>query len=427
MPKCCSYCESENHNISACPVDNDMDKLLDSTIEPNFNNLSLKVLKKIAALTGLKTSMPKVQLVLTFKRTWLMRQKANREEVDILKKEISAIKTQQQQQSKQTSEQPDECPICMDSIGQVNSSVTKCGHKFCSTCFIKTAMRKNSCPMCRASLVDENEYNRYMYLYLEERVPIPTPTPTMSVPIVPMTPIPIPRYMRNVPRRLPINRRQNTNTNSQEHVEEVSHIILDGEGDDETIMTSILDNLDNTFDDDMTIDYSNDNPDDDLFADMPSLITADDETVSEVTNATTSAAAAAPEPAATDSLSSTMPSSSYTSHLDMDDTIREILLNLDNHNYPGPFPQITPNVSAIVSASATVNASLFDHSSTNHITIGRPWNSSRDGLESISSSFIPQYDTVPPYGASSTSIIRNPIMRRNRRRMTIGVTPITHP
>lgn len=427
MPKCCSYCESEHHNISACPVDNDMDKLLDSATEPNFNNLSLKILKKIAALTGLKTSMPKVQLALTFKRTWMMRQKDSREEVDTLKKELTAIKTQHHGHNHEQTSEPDECPICMDSIGQVNRCVTKCGHKFCSTCFIKSAMRKNSCPMCRACLVEDEEYMRTASAVVEDdQMPM-------------LMPLPIPmleeHYMRNVTRRLPINRiSRNTNSyhqqqEQQQHqeqpLEEISHIILDDEngGDGDTIMSSILDNLDNIFDGEVPRNYPDDNMYDDnyhnsdivindMYDEMPSLIEADEQentpsNATNATNATTSAAAA--------SLTPLTPGSSFVSQLDMDDTIREILLNLDN-SYQGPLPSIIPNPN-------------YDSSdqSTNHITISRPWNSSSSNsssndLESISSS-IPYTMTsaITPAITPSTSSM----MIRNR--MTIGVTPIFQP
>ena len=51
----------------------------------------------------------------------------------------------------------EECPVCMEKIEGISSS-TPCGHKFCTSCFVKSVLRKNSCPMCRAKIVDDNEY-----------------------------------------------------------------------------------------------------------------------------------------------------------------------------------------------------------------------------------------------------------------------------
>jgi hypothetical protein len=37
---------------------------------------------------------------------------------------------------------------------------TSCGHTFCLPCFTKCVLRKNSCPMCRAEIIDNNEYTQ---------------------------------------------------------------------------------------------------------------------------------------------------------------------------------------------------------------------------------------------------------------------------
>ena len=147
----CSYCNSDGHNITSCIEDSDMDKLLDSNIEPNFNNLSLKTLKKIASLTGLRTSIPKSQLVNTFKRMWRVRNEERINKSSTLKKELNTNTTNN------LDEQTD-CPICMEELGVTDNCTTKCGHKFCSSCFVKSVMRKNNCPMCRALLIDDDEY-----------------------------------------------------------------------------------------------------------------------------------------------------------------------------------------------------------------------------------------------------------------------------
>jgi hypothetical protein len=164
----CSYCHSDGHNITSCPEDSDMDKLLDSSVEPNFHNLSLKTLKKIASLTGLRTSIPKPQLVNTFKRTWRVRNEERANKSSTLKKELTTnTKTNTNTKINNLDEQTD-CPICMDELGVTDNCTTKCGHKFCSSCFVKSVMRKNNCPMCRAPLIDDEEYYWPIERYLGE-------------------------------------------------------------------------------------------------------------------------------------------------------------------------------------------------------------------------------------------------------------------
>ena len=47
-----------------------------------------------------------------------------------------------------------ECCICFEEIGQINNCVTPCGHEFCFRCLATAMNRNNSCPCCRAKLVD---------------------------------------------------------------------------------------------------------------------------------------------------------------------------------------------------------------------------------------------------------------------------------
>lgn len=175
----CSYCNSDGHNITSCIEDSDMDKLLDSNIEPNFNNLSLKTLKKIASLTGLRTSIPKSQLVNTFKRTWRVRNAERINKSSTLKKELNTNTTNN------LDEQTD-CPICMEELGVTDNCTTKCGHKFCSSCFVKSVMRKNNCPMCRAPLIDDDEYywpiERYLGESYNENIATRNHSPTQIMP-----------------------------------------------------------------------------------------------------------------------------------------------------------------------------------------------------------------------------------------------------
>jgi len=47
-----------------------------------------------------------------------------------------------------------ECCICYENIGQVNNCVTPCGHEFCFRCLAMAMNKNNSCPCCRAKLID---------------------------------------------------------------------------------------------------------------------------------------------------------------------------------------------------------------------------------------------------------------------------------
>ena len=144
----CSYCDSKDHNIIGCPIDCDLVSLLSSDVEPDFNNMSIKILKKIATQIGVKTSLGKIHLALIMKKNWLQKKREREEELKKLQREIAALKINMM---------IEECPVCMEKIEGISSS-TPCGHKFCTSCFVKSVLRKNSCPMCRAKIVDDNEY-----------------------------------------------------------------------------------------------------------------------------------------------------------------------------------------------------------------------------------------------------------------------------
>jgi len=144
----CSYCDSKDHNIIGCPIDCDLVSLISSDVEPDFNNMSIKILKKIATQIGVKTSLGKIHLALIMKKNWLQKKREREEELKKLQREIAALKINMM---------IEECPVCMEKIEGISSS-TPCGHKFCTDCFVKSVLRKNSCPMCRAKIIDEVEY-----------------------------------------------------------------------------------------------------------------------------------------------------------------------------------------------------------------------------------------------------------------------------
>ena len=49
----------------------------------------------------------------------------------------------------------EECPICMEAIGDKNQCVLECGHKYHMGCMLTALGRKNACPLCRATVVKE--------------------------------------------------------------------------------------------------------------------------------------------------------------------------------------------------------------------------------------------------------------------------------
>ena len=69
------------------------------------------------------------------------------------KKEVEELR------NKQSVDTSEECPICYDKLGDAVCT-TKCGHKFCTDCFVQTIRRLPQgacCPMCRASLIPKPE------------------------------------------------------------------------------------------------------------------------------------------------------------------------------------------------------------------------------------------------------------------------------
>jgi nascent polypeptide-associated complex subunit alpha len=76
----------------------------------------------------------------------------------------------------------EQCIICQDEIGTTNVAVTPCGHQFCFNCMAKALSCNNTCPMCRAVLViqedeedeDESFYNEDSDNEEEEEEQTPT-------------------------------------------------------------------------------------------------------------------------------------------------------------------------------------------------------------------------------------------------------------
>ena len=76
--------------------------------------------------------------------------------VDRYNKNKEEVEKLRNKQSVNTNE---DCPICYDELGDAVCT-TKCGHKFCTDCFVQTIRRLPQgacCPMCRASLIPKPE------------------------------------------------------------------------------------------------------------------------------------------------------------------------------------------------------------------------------------------------------------------------------
>ena len=131
MP-CCSYCGSKNHNITECNQDNELVLLLEQKKCPDFFKMSTKVLKKIASQKEIKTTLPRLQLAI----------------------KLQKIHNEIHNNSEKLYDEKS-CPICMEEFNdkKANTTITECGHKFCTSCFIIHTRRNNTCPCCRFTLI----------------------------------------------------------------------------------------------------------------------------------------------------------------------------------------------------------------------------------------------------------------------------------
>jgi len=56
-----------------------------------------------------------------------------------------------------TNQEPVECPICFDAIGEKNNITTDCGHKFHASCLLTNVNRNGfGCPCCRAVMAESD-------------------------------------------------------------------------------------------------------------------------------------------------------------------------------------------------------------------------------------------------------------------------------
>jgi hypothetical protein len=101
---------------------------------PNFNNLNIKMLKKIASLQNVYYNVPKPVLI---KKLY---EKYN---------EIMMDKSKEKK----------ECPICLDTIHNTDTCTTKCNHTFHLSCLLKS--NDNTCPICRAIIPNKSKTIEY--------------------------------------------------------------------------------------------------------------------------------------------------------------------------------------------------------------------------------------------------------------------------
>ena len=110
----------------------------------------------------------------------------------------------------------DACPICMENLGNTNSCITKCGHKFCLECMFKHSKTKSNCPLCRADLPGAGSIINPVQ---QHRGPAPAPQPRLSLQIDNFTeqardvwwlPSPARHSSRHLPRKVQSNIRANS-------------------------------------------------------------------------------------------------------------------------------------------------------------------------------------------------------------------------
>ena len=65
-------------------------------------------------------------------------------------------------------EEENKCSICYEILLLENSIITPCKHFFCSKCFFTWIRTKNSCPMCRQDLINQDRI--YLPSYSSELI-----------------------------------------------------------------------------------------------------------------------------------------------------------------------------------------------------------------------------------------------------------------
>ena len=67
----CYYCQNDNHNISSCKEDQVLiEMIMKQNTQPKFSSFSEKILRRLSAHCNIKTTLPKLQLVIQITRKW---------------------------------------------------------------------------------------------------------------------------------------------------------------------------------------------------------------------------------------------------------------------------------------------------------------------------------------------------------------------
>ena len=74
--------------------------------------------------------------------------------------------------NKRTCNFSEECPICFEKLLSSDISVTKCNHRFHTSCLIKACIRNGSCPICREKLSE----NKLIETFISKKEKIITRT-----------------------------------------------------------------------------------------------------------------------------------------------------------------------------------------------------------------------------------------------------------
>jgi hypothetical protein len=172
----CYYCGSKHHTIRQCFVDwrdlvvwEDMFNIeVGYCGEINCNtlwSLKKKTLMRIASLENVS----RVQKISQDGRGLIcspVNIKLNQDKEKLVNAIVDRYnknkKVVEELRKKHLVDTAEDCPICYDKLGDAVCT-TKCGHKFCTDCFVQTFLSGlptrvgPCCPMCRASIMPKQE------------------------------------------------------------------------------------------------------------------------------------------------------------------------------------------------------------------------------------------------------------------------------
>lgn len=148
----CYYCQNDNHNISSCKEDQVLiEMIMKQNTQPKFSSFSEKILRRLSAHCNIKTTLPKLQLVIQITRKW------------------HELNNNNNNNNKKFESDDIDCAICFETIEATNSCVTTCGHKYCLSCVLEHSRNRSfddtDCPICRnVLLVKKNSMNDYAHI-----------------------------------------------------------------------------------------------------------------------------------------------------------------------------------------------------------------------------------------------------------------------